>query len=119
MQYFVQLNETNTTLNLGQIVSVEWNCVRDELSDTNYTTTVSLSNGSGYYITENDARTLWRALQRYNTLVGSYTSQFRNGQNGNGAAVGQSQSKVQTERPENDPAPTSPSARRGDRTIPF
>lgn len=77
MSYFVQLNETNTTLNLEHITSVEWNYVCEELQDTTYTTTVSLSNGGGYYITENDARTLWRALQKYNQLVGSSTTSSR------------------------------------------
>lgn len=75
MSYFVQLSETNTTLNLEQITSVEWNWVCEELQNTIYTTTVNLCSGTGYYITENDARTLWRALQRYNQSVQNSTSQ--------------------------------------------
>lgn len=69
VSYFVQLTETNTTINLEQITSVEWNYVSEELEGTNYTTTVNLASGAGYYLTSNDARTLWRAMQRYNQYV--------------------------------------------------
>lgn len=73
MSYFVQLTETNTTLNLEQIASIEWDCISEELEGTNYTTTVSLASGSGYYLTRNDARALWKAIQRYNQYTQSST----------------------------------------------
>lgn len=99
MSYFVQLNETSTTLNLEQISSIEWNSVCEELQGTNYTTTVSLSNGGGYYLTENDARNLWKALQRYNQFIGSTGSQSHTGQN-NSARDGLG--KVQSSPTESD-----------------
>lgn len=81
MSYFVQLNETNTTLNLAQIASVEWDSISPELEGTNYTTMVNLTNGGGYYITRNDAGALWRAMQRYNHFTQNGTFQNRGQQN--------------------------------------
>ncbi|HEX2909934.1 MAG TPA: hypothetical protein VH186_03945 [Chloroflexia bacterium] len=98
MSYFVQLTETNTTLNLEQITSVEWNYVSEDLEGTNYTTTVNLASGTGYYLTSNDARTLWRAMQRYNQFVQSNSYQsVRN--HGGGVVLDREDATMQPQNP--------------------
>jgi hypothetical protein len=69
MNYFVQLPDSNMTLNLAHIMAASWDFVAEPNLDPGYVTTVELSTGLGVYLTARDAQTLWKAMQVYNSRV--------------------------------------------------
>lgn len=68
MNYFVNLADKNCTINLAHLTFVEWDVpVKDERGRvTGQVTTVSLSGGGGFYLSERDSWTLRKALQDFN-----------------------------------------------------
>lgn len=68
---FIQLKDSNASLNLAQILSIEWDYVPQGISP-NYTTTVMLCGGNGFYLTQEDAKLLWKAIQGYNLRIQQY-----------------------------------------------
>lgn len=74
MNYFVQLSQTNTTLNLAAISDVDWQITPQKIEGLIYTAQVTMQGGGGIYITQLDASELWQAMQRYNQRVGNFFS---------------------------------------------